>query len=58
MEPRIWNTFATDGVVFHMRGFTVFTYKKVTLEPTLSITIKSDLVKELAFYSCCHAILL
>ena len=23
MEPRMWNTFAADRVVFHMRGFTV-----------------------------------
>ena len=25
-EPRIWNTFAADGSVFHMRGFTVLHY--------------------------------
>ena len=25
MEPRKWNTFAADRVVFRLRGFTVFT---------------------------------
>ena len=23
MEPRLWNTFATDRVIFHIRGFTL-----------------------------------
>ena len=45
IKPRIWNTFAVDRVVFHMRGFIVF------IPYFFSINVLGHLIKKTYTFS-------